>query len=84
MRRIVAIYALMLGVMTTVVAAQKVQSPNGKLTAEVQDNQLIISYNGQQMLEMTVQGIVAQAMKSTGTVKADYQMLAGKKRHCTN
>ena len=85
----------MLGVMTTVVAApnatshsdqrlEKVQSPNGKLTAEVQDNQLIISYNGQQALKMTVQGIVAQTIESTGTVKADYQMLAGKKHHCTN
>ena len=85
----------MLGVMTTVVAAQnampysdqrleKVQSPNGKLTAEVQENQLIISYNGQQALEMTVQGIVAQTMESTETVKADYQMLAGKKHHCKN
>ena len=84
MRRIVAICALALGVMTTVVAAQRVQSPNGKLTADVQDNQLVISYNGQQALTMTVQGIAGQAMKSMGTVKADYQMLAGKKRHCTN
>ena len=84
MRRIVAICALALGVMTTVVAAQRVQSPNGKLTADVQDNQLVISYNGQQALTMTVQGIAGQTMKSTGTVKADYQMLAGKKRHCTN
>lgn len=84
MRRIVAICALMLGVMTTVVAAPKVSSPNGKLTADVQDNQLVISYNGQQALAMTVQGIAGQTMIGTGTVKADYQMLAGKKRHCTN
>ena len=84
MRKIVAICALMLGVMTTVFAAPKVSSPNGKLTADVQDNQLVISYNGQQALKMTVQGIVAQTMESTGTVKADYKMLAGKKRHCTN
>lgn len=84
MRRIVAICALMLGVMTTVVAAPKVSSPNGKLTADVQDNQLVISYNGQQELAMTVQGIAGQTMIGTGTVKADYQMLAGKKRHCTN
>jgi hypothetical protein len=74
----------MLGVMTTVVAAPKVSSPNGKLTADVQDNQLVISYNGQQALAMTVQGIAGQTMIGTGTVKADYQMLAGKKRHCTN
>lgn len=84
MRRIVAICALMLGVMTTVFAAPKVSSPNGKLTADVQDNQLVISYNGQQALAMTVQGIAGQTMIGTGTVKADYQMLAGKKRHCTN
>ena len=84
MRRIVAICALMLGVMTTVVAAPKVSSPNGKLTADVQDNQLVISYNGQQALAMTVQGIAGQTMIGTGAVKADYQMLAGKKRHCTN
>ena len=74
----------MLGVMTTVVAAPKVSSPNGKLTADVQDNQLVISYNGQQALAMTVQGIAGQTMIGMGTVKADYQMLAGKKRHCTN
>ena len=74
----------MLGVMTTVVAAPKVSSPNGKLTADVQDNQLVISYNGQQALAMTVQGIAGQTMIGTGAVKADYQMLAGKKRHCTN
>ena len=74
----------MLGVMTTVFAAPKVSSPNGKLTADVQDNQLVISYNGQQALAMTVQGIAGQTMIGTGTVKADYQMLAGKKRHCTN
>ena len=84
MRRIVAICALMLGVMTTVFAAPKVSSPNGKLTADVQDNQLVISYNGQQALAMTVQGIAGQTMIGTGAVKADYQMLAGKKRHCTN
>ena len=84
MRRIVAICALMLGVMTIVFAAPKVSSPNGKLTADVQDNQLVISYNGQQALAMTVQGIAGQTMIGTGTVKADYQMLAGKKRHCTN
>ncbi len=84
MRRIVAICALMLGVMTTVFAAPKVSSPNGKLTADVQDNQLVISYNGQRALAMTVQGIAGQTMIGTGTVKADYQMLAGKKRHCTN
>ena len=84
MRRIVAICALMLGVMTTVFAAPKVSSPNGKLTADVQDNQLVISYNGQQALAMTVQGIAGQTMIGMGTVKADYQMLAGKKRHCTN
>jgi len=84
MRRIVAICALMLGVMTTVFAAPKVSSPNGKLTADVQNNQLVISYNGQQALAMTVQGIAGQTMIGTGTVKADYQMLAGKKRHCTN
>ena len=74
----------MLGVMTTVFAAPKVSSPNGKLTADVQDKQLVISYNGQQALAMTVQGIAGQTMIGTGTVKADYQMLAGKKRHCTN
>ena len=74
----------MLGVMTTVFAAPKVSSPNGKLTADVQDNQLVISYNGQQALAMTVQGIAGQTMIGMGTVKADYQMLAGKKRHCTN
>ena len=74
----------MLGVMTTVFAAPKVSSPNGKLTADVQDNQLVISYNGQQALAMTVQGIAGQTMIGTGAVKADYQMLAGKKRHCTN
>ena len=84
MRRIVAICALMLGVMTTVFAAPKVSSPNGKLTADVQDNQLVISYNGQQALAMTVHGIAGQTMIGTGAVKADYQMLAGKKRHCTN
>jgi hypothetical protein len=74
----------MVGGVTMTVTAQTVQSPNGKLTAEVKDNQLTISYNGQQALEMTVQGVSGQPVKSKGTVKADYQMLTGKRRHCTN
>ena len=74
----------MVGGVTMTVTAQTVQSPNGKLTAEVKDNQLTISYNGQQALEMTVQGVSGQPVKSKGAVKADYQMLTGKRRHCTN
>ena len=86
MKRIVLSIALIGLVMAT--AAQRVASPNGKLTVEAKGSGLVVSYDNQQVLDIPAVGYegsqTALKLKSAGTVKADYQMLAGKRLHCTN
>ena len=69
-------------------AAQRVASPNGKLTVETKGSGLVVSYDNQQVLDIPAVGYegsqAVPKLKGAGTVKADYQMLAGKRLHCTN
>ena len=86
MKRIVLSIALIGLVMAA--AAQRVASPNGKLTVETKGSGLVVSYDNQQVLDIPVVGYEgSQAtlrLKTAGMVKDDYRMLAGKRLHCTN
>ena len=65
--------------------AQRLTSPNKKLTVEVKDGQWVIGYQGQQVLTMKgTDSFAPQKMVKGKKVKADYTMLEGKRSHCTN
>ena len=65
-----------------VVNAQEVTSPNGKLSAKNVDNKFVICYEKQKVLELA--DVPFGKLKFVRKVKADYQMLEGKRLHCTN
>ena len=62
--------------------AQKVISPNKNLSAKTIDQKLVINYKQQQVLELT--DIPFGQLQFVRNVKDDYQMLEGKRLHCTN
>ena len=62
--------------------AQTVVSPNGHLSAKTIDQKLVINYKQQQVLELT--DIPYSQLQFVRNVKDDYQMLEGKRLHCTN
>ena len=62
--------------------AQKVASPNGKLSAKINGKSLIINYDKQKVIELA--DISFDKLRFTRQVKDDYQMLEGKRLHCTN
>ena len=74
--------------------AQTMVSPNGKIKARVTSDVLTIEYQGQTAISITRLGVTTQKDDTTsfhishiskcGQVKADYLMLSGKRRHCTN
>ena len=68
--------------------AQKVASPNGKLSLETVGEGLHLSYQNQLVLDIPEVGYEGQtakpALRFVQKVKADYQMLAGKRLHATN
>lgn len=61
------------------------QSPNGKLTVEPRQQTLVVSYQQQPVIEVET-GIETAALKKSKPkrITSDYQMIAGKKSHCTN
>ena len=61
------------------------QSPNGKLTVEPRQQSLVVSYQQQPVIEVET-GIETAALRKSKPkrISADYQMIAGKKSHCTN
>ena len=61
------------------------QSPNGKLTVEPRQQTLVVSYQQQLVIEVET-GIETAALRKSKPkrISADYQMIAGKKSHCTN
>ena len=65
-----------------VVNAQEVASPNGKLSAKNVGNKFVISYEKQKVLELA--DVPFGKLNFVRKVKADYQMLEGKRLHCTN
>ena len=80
MNRLISTIALC--AVSLVVSAQKVASPNGNLKAATTDQKLVISYKNQKALEMA--DIAFSKLTFVGKVKNDYQMLEGKRLHCTN
>ncbi len=69
-------------------AARFMSSPNGKITAIPQDGGLIVCYQNVKILEIPLLGFEGISVKPelsfSQKVTADYQMLAGKRSHCTN
>ena len=80
MNRLISTIALC--AVSLVVSAQKVASPNGNLKAATTDQKLVISYKNQKALEMA--DIAFSKLSFVRKVKNDYQMLEGKRLHCTN
>ena len=68
--------------MAFAVSAQKAASPNGKLSATTIDKKCVINYGKQQVLELT--DMPFGELTFVRNVKDDYQMVAGKRLHCTN
>ena len=62
--------------------ARKVSSPNGNLSAKITDKKLVISFKKQKVLEL--EDIEFKELVFAGKVSEDYQMLTGKRLHCTN
>ena len=87
MRKIII---MLLCCVSSMAMAQQAKSPNGKLTLNPQDGGYVVCFEKQPVLQLTRVGIGnaslqdGQKMKPTGTVKADYTMLQGKRLHCTN
>ncbi len=71
------------------IVSQKPKSPNGQLTAQVKNDTLLINNSGRTVLCLPKVGIGnallnGQNLIFSRKVKADYEMLAGKRSHCTN
>ena len=64
--------------------AGKVASPNGKLTAVTNGKTLTISYKNKPVLDVEDAVADGQPLAFVRKVTADYQMLTGKRSHCTN
>lgn len=62
--------------------AQKVASPNGKLSAKINGKSLVINYDKQKVIELA--DISFDKLRFTRQVKDDYQMQEGKRLHCIN
>ncbi len=69
-------------------------SPNGKLSVVAKGNGYVVRYDNRTVMEVPfvgmesttagTQGETRTALTYKGTVVADYEMVAGKRRHCTN
>lgn len=65
-------------------SAHKMTSPNGRITVAHKGSVLIVSYEGQQALQLEELSIVGGGFTFVRSVKEDYHMLMGKRLHCTN
>lgn len=74
--------SIFLSGMVIMMHAQNAVSPDGRLSANVADGQLVISYRNQKALHVT--DVLFDALTFVKNVKDDYQMLEGKRLHCTN
>ena len=81
MKKLISTIILLCGV-TLGVEAQKITSPNGKLSAVTTNKQLVISYEKQKVLELT--DIPFNQLSFVRKMKDNYRMLEGKRLHCTN
>ena len=80
----VSIVALLVSLAAT---AQEALSPNGRISVVTKGGGYVILYQNKPVLDIPVVGygeVQAQALTFSQTVTADYQMVAGKRLHCTN
>ena len=68
---------------TLAVNAQKMTSPNGKLSAKTINQKLVVNYGKQKALELVLDQN-AGGWQFVRKVNDDYQMLEGKRLHCIN
>lgn len=65
--------------------AAPMTSPNGKITVTLDGHSLKVCYDKLQVLDIAEAGVDATtAVTLTQRIKADYQMLTGKRSHCVN
>ena len=64
--------------------ARPMVSPNGKITMEKQGQRYVVSYQKQQVLELTAGEESWTQQGKARRVKDEYTMLAGKRSYCTN
>ena len=76
------ISTMMLCGIALITNAQSVTSPNGKLSVRKADKGLVVNYKKQKVLELT--DMTVGQLEFKRQLKDDYQMLSGKRRHCTN
>ena len=62
--------------------AWRAVSPNGKISLELKEGKYVMSYEKQQVLLIDAPN--ADTPIGPSRIKADYQMLIGKRLHCTN
>ena len=80
----VTLLSIILSCCATLAVAQQ-DSPNGRLSAKADGHRLTICYQQQPVLEMETSEDASLLAKSKAVrITADYQMLAGKRQHCTN
>ena len=81
-------YFMVIAAITLIVHAQDVVSPNGKLSLMPKEKGYIVKYDQKEVLEIASIGFegnsVPTQFKFSKKVSADYQMLIGKRLHCTN
>ena len=65
-------------------SAQSMKSPNGKLTMKQEAGIFVVSCQQQKVMELNLPTATLPSKLKAKRVKADYQMLAGKRLHCTN
>ena len=68
---------------TLAVNAQKMTSPNGKLSAKTINQKLVVNYGKQKALELVLDQNAGD-WQFVRKVNDDYQMLEGKRLHCIN
>lgn len=68
---------------TLAVNAQKMTSPNGKLSAKTINQKLVVNYGKQKALELVLDQNAGE-WQFVRKVNDDYQMLEGKRLHCIN
>ena len=79
------LFAVLLTAATMGLTARSVQSPDGRLTVKAKGQALVVYYQKQPVLEVASTGVATPLkLKFSQKVTADYQMLAGKRQHCTN
>lgn len=67
------------------VSAPKLVSPNGKIAVEVEHGRFLVSYQGRMVLQLqAAEADLPLPQLKAVRVKADYEMLSGKRHHCAN